>query len=319
VRFAAPLFLLGLLLVPVLLAALVAARRRARRYVVRFPATATVAALGGRVPAWRRNLPAALALASVALLAVALARPQATVAVPVERASVMMIIDVSRSMQATDVQPDRLQAAQRAARSFLDRLPDEARVGGLAYSDAVIAVEAPTTDHRVARNFIDGLVADGGTATGDAVLAALDAIEAERAEDGEGVRPAPAAIVLLSDGKTTVGSDPVEAARRAAELDVPIYTVALGTFEGVLPGTAFGPPLPVPPDPETLREMAQVSGGQAFEAADADALDTVYESLGSRIGTEDQRREVTAGFAGAGLLLLLGAAGLSLRFGGRLP
>lgn len=314
--FAAPAWLALLVLVPVLLAALLASRRRSQRYVVRYPAALAVAALGGTAPTWRRHVPPALALAAVTALAFALARPQTTIAVPVERASVVLITDASRSMQAGDVEPDRLRAAQSAARAFIEKLPEEVRLGSVAYSDAVSALQAPTTDHAATRTLIDSLVADGGTATGDALTAALDLIEADRRTGG---RRSPAAIVLLSDGKTTVGSDPVEAARRARTLRVPVYTVALGTPDGILPGSAFQPPLPVPPDPETLRLMARVSGGAAFQAEDADVLDTVYERLGSQIGTRQEDREVTAAFAGVGLVLLLGAALTSLRVAGRLP
>ena len=135
-------------------------------------------------------------------------------------------------------------------------------------------------------------------------------------EEGKTKRP-PSAIILLSDGKTTEGSDPVEAAREAARLKIPVYTVALGTPDGVVPGGPAGY-IPVPPDPETLREMAQVSGGQAFEVDDGDELQGVYEKLGSSVGTRPEQREITAGFAGGGLILLLAAFGSSVYWRGRL-
>jgi len=307
--FAAPLHLAALLVLPLLALAWAAARRRRRRFAIRHPGARTVAAVAGRAPAWpRRVAPALLGLAAAAL-ALALARPQTTVAVPVERASVMLVTDQSGSMLADDVEPTRLAAAQDAARAFLDQVPDGLLVGALSYSSGVGAALEPTADHDAVRDAIDALRAEGGTATGDALLAALDRLEARRGDDG---RVAPAAIVLLSDGATTQGSDPVQAAERAARLGIPVFTVALGTPEGTVqvPG---GQVLRVPPDPETLATIAQRSGGQAFSVEDAGELDRVYEELGSRIGTREERREVTVAFAGAGLLLLAGGLGAGLR------
>jgi Ca-activated chloride channel homolog len=229
---------------------------------------------------------------------------------------VVLVTDGSGSMAADDVSPSRLAAAQRAAERFLDRVPEELLVGFVTYSSQVDAVIEPTAEHDLVGAAIDTLRAEGGTATGDALSAALDRLEARKGDDG---RRAPAAIVLLSDGKTTEGSDPLAAARRAGQLDIPVYTVALGTPDGVVSGGPFRPPIPVPPDPQTLREIAERSGGRAFEVEDAAELDRVYERLGSRIGTRRERREVSAAFAGAGLLLLLGGLGTGLRWRGRLP
>jgi Ca-activated chloride channel family protein len=315
VSFASPIWLLGLLLVPAAIAAATASRRRARRYAVRFTGVPALKLAVGSTPAWRRHLPAALALAALAALVLALAKPQRTVAVPVQRASIVLVTDHSRSMQATDVRPDRLAAAQRAARTFLDQLPKEVRVGAVAFSDAPDAVQAPTTEHADAR-IIDGQVADGATATGDALQVAIDALVRDRQN---GKRP-PAAIVLLSDGKTTAGRDPIAVARGAGRVRIPIYTVALGTSDATVPNPyPFGSPLSVAPDPETLRRIATASGGRAFTAEDDDQLSSIYKRLGSQLGTRKQRREVTAGFAIGGLVLLLGAGVASLRWAGRLP
>ena len=312
--FASPLWLLSLLIVPAALAAYVANRARARRYAVRFTVVPSLRVAAGTVPAWQRHLPAALALAAAAALALALARPQATVAVPVEQASIMLVTDHSRSMEAGDVQPDRLTAAQKAARSFLSELPARTRVGIVAYSDAPDAVQAPTTDKDATRRIVDAQVADGATATGDALQVAIDALRQVR----HGARPVPSAIVLLSDGKTTAGRDPVPVARAAGRLHIPIYTVALGTTGGTVPGP-YGFPTSVQPDPETLRAISRVSGGRAFTAEDDSELSSIYKRLGSRLGTKHERREITAAFAAGGLVLLLVAAGVSLRRAGRLP
>jgi Ca-activated chloride channel family protein len=305
--FASPLFLLGLLAVPAGVALHLFAQRRRRRYAVRFPGAPLAALAVPAAPRWRRHVPSALLALSVAGLVMALARPEATVAVPVEQASVVLVTDTSRSMTATDVAPDRLDAARSAAGRFLDEAPEELRVGAVAFSDTARVLQPPTTDHEQVRAALAGLTADGGTATGDGLAAALESL-------GTGERRPPAAIVLLSDGKQTSGRDAVAIAREAAEQKVPVYTVALGTPDGVVDGI-----LRVPPDPEALREIAQVSGGQAFEASDGDQLTAVYERLGSQLGTRQETREVTAAFAAAGLLLLGGALAGSVRRFGRLP
>jgi Ca-activated chloride channel homolog len=299
--FAAPLFLLGLLAVPLGAALHALARRRRRRYAIRFPGAPLAATLAA--PSWRRRVPGGLLALAAAALAVALARPEATVAVPVEEASVVLVTDVSRSMQATDVAPDRLSAAQAAAERFLDEAPEDLRVGVVAFSDTARVLQPPTTEHDRVRAALGSLVADGGTATGEGLDAALRSLR----------RP-PAAVVLLSDGAATTGRDPLTVAQEAGERRIPVYTVALGTADGVVDGS-----LPVPPDPEALREIAGASGGRAYEAADGDSLAAVYEELGSRLGTREETREITAGFAGVGLLLLGGAMAASLRWTGRLP
>jgi Ca-activated chloride channel homolog len=309
--FQAPLFLLGLGVVPLVLAALAVARRRPARYAIRFPALPTLASVAPRGGRWRRHVPPALLCLALAGLALALARPEATIAVPVEQASVVLVTDTSGSMNATDVAPSRLAAAKDAAGSFLDGVPDELRVGLVGFSDAPHTVLNPTADREQVRAAIDRLAADGGTATGDALAGALQAL-GDRGEDAP-----PAAVVLLSDGANQTGRDPAAVAREAGAADVPVYTVALGTPGGQV--EELGQVIPVPPDPEALREIARVSGGEAFAAEDAGALDAVYERLGSQIGTREEKREVSAGFAAAGLLLLGGALAASLRWRGLLP
>jgi Ca-activated chloride channel family protein len=309
--FQAPLFLLGLSAIPLALLALRTARQRPAKYVVRFPATATLAAVAGRTGRARRIIPPALLCLALAGLITALARPEATIAVPVEKASVMLVTDTSGSMNATDVAPDRLTAAKAAASRFLDRVPEQLQTGLVAFADGPHTVLRPTQDRAQVHTTLQALHAEGGTATGDALESALTALGTREKNSP------PAAIVLLSDGASKAGRDPAEVAQEARDANVPIYTVALGTADGVV--EAGGQILSVPPDPEALAEVARISGGRAFAAEDADALDEVYETLGSRIGTKKEKREVSAGFAAAGLLLLGGAAFTSLRWRGRLP
>jgi Ca-activated chloride channel family protein len=309
-----PLALLALGLIPAIAAAYALARGRRRRLAVRFPGTAVFAASATGRAGWRRLVPPALLTGAAAVLAVAFAEPQASVAVPVEKASVVLVTDESGSMAADDVDPSRLDAARGAAKSFLDRVPDSLQVGFVAYSSGTNDLVEPTSDHGRVRGALDRLQADGGTATGDALNAALDRLASRRGKDG---RRAPAAIVLLSDGKTTDGSDPLTAAQRAKRLGIPISTVALGTPGAVLQGP-MGETIPVPPDPDTLREISRVTGGTFTEADSADRLDSVYKDLGSKIGTKHVRRQVTSSFTAAGLVLLLAGLGTGLRWRGRL-
>ncbi len=313
-----PWWLLTLLILPLGFLLHRIALRRRRQYAVRFPALGTLAGLIERPPAWRRRIPVGLLALAVIALAISLTRPERTVAVPVEQASVMLVTDASGSMEATDVKPDRLTAATDAAEAFLDRVPKATRVGIVAYSTSPHTTQAPTTDRELVRATLGSLSADGGTATGDALANALQALgrNPDATQPPEG-RQAPAAIILLSDGKAMGGRSPEEVAKVAGRLNIPIYTVALGTAAGVVQ-SPYGDPIPVPPDPQSLRRIARESGGEFFNVKDSQRLNAVYERLGSRLGTKPRKKEATAGFAGAGLALLALAALLGARWRGRL-
>lgn len=313
--FSAPLWLAALALIPIAIAASVAARRRARRYAVRFPAASTLQlAAAGAGSSWRRRVPPAFALAAIAALAFALARPHVSYSAPVNQASIMLVTDHSGSMAATDVEPTRLAAAERAADTFIDRLPSRVLVGAIAFSDAPDAVQAPQEDHAAARAVIDGQNANGATATGDALELALQLLK------GSDPKHPPSAIVLLSDGSANAGVDVSTVAREAARDKIPIDTVALGTPNGTLPSNVpFGPPVAVPPDPELMQQIAELSGGRSFNAQSADQLSSIYKGLADQLGSVTRKREVTVAFAIGGLAFLLLAAASSTRWSGRLP
>lgn len=304
--FGSPLWLLALALVPLALIAYIRMRRRVKRYAIRFTAVPTVREAAASSPAWERHLPAVGALAAVAVLAVALARPQIPVRAPVGQASVMLVSDHSGSMAADDVSPSRLAAAQRAANMFIDELPATVKVGAVAFSGTPDAAQPPVANHRAARAIIDAQTADGGTDTGGALSLAL------RELHGGDAKHPPSAIVLLSDGAANIGPNPVTEARIARQEHIPIYTVALGTAHGVL-SDYFGQVVPVPPDPQLMRRIAEVSGGRAFSAKSADQLSSIYKSLGSKLGSVTRKHEVTALFAIGGVLLLVAAAGAAVR------
>lgn len=310
--FAQPLFLLALLLVPLGVVAYLGHERNRRAAAAAFAAPAVLASVVPSTPGWRRHVPLVAYALALAVLILALAKPQRTVAVPVERASIMLTTDFSGSMQATDVPPTRLAAARAAADRFLEEVPAAVRVGLVAFNQSPRLLESPTTDRAAVRNAIAVLEPSGGTATGEALAVSLEALSQQK--DPEGAR-VPSAIILLSDGASVRGRPPQELARRAKELKIPIYTVTLGTPTGTIRVPRSNGTVetrPVPPDPSESREVAQISGGRAYTADTAGDLGDVYKALGSRIGYRDEQREITAAFSGGALALLAGGALLSL-------
>ncbi|HEX8744143.1 MAG TPA: VWA domain-containing protein [Thermoleophilaceae bacterium] len=316
--FGEPTVLLGLLVLPLAVFWYVGEQRRRRLAAQAFAAPALHPSVAPVRPRWRRHAPMAVVALALTALVLAAAKPQRTVAVPIERASIVLTTDVSGSMTATDVKPNRLVAAKRAARSFVERVPARVNVGLVAFNQQPRVLQSPTTDRAEILSAIDAMEPSGGTATGEAIAAALRALD--RRANASGRKP-PGAIVLLSDGASTSGQDPIEAARAAQREDVRVYTVTLGTPGGTITVPAEGggtQTVPVPPDPESLERIARESGGRSFDAATAGGLQEVYERLGSQLSHRDEKREVTAAFAGGGLGLLLAAAAMSLRWFGRL-
>jgi Ca-activated chloride channel family protein len=325
--FVSPHLLWALLLVPALLAGYLLLQRRRMRYAMRFTNVDLLANLVAASPRWRRHVPPAAFLLALAALLFAMARPQLITEVPREEASVVLATDVSGSMQATDVSPTRLDAAERAATRFLDRVPDELRVGLVTFSSEAHLVVQPTEEHDVVRDSLRRLEAEGGTAIGDAVALATDLAartgDEQLASDGTEEDGPPLVVLLLSDGAPSPDTlDPIEAAQQAKAAGIPVYTIALGTDEGtveVVDELGFTETIEVPPDRETLAEIARITGAAAFSAPTEQALDAVYDRLGSSIGYEEELREITYAFAAGGLVLLLVAGTLSALWFNRLP
>ena len=354
--FADPILLAGLLIVPAALVAYHLAQRRRSRYAVRFTNVALLENLVARTPAWRRHVPPALYVLAMAALVVALARPSMAVAVPREEATIILTMDVSGSMLATDVSPSRLAAAKEAANDFVDGLAAGVKVGLVAFSTAPRVLVPPTTDRAAIHQGIDDLQARGGTALGDAIVTSLEAagLDPSASAAGPNAMPAPSAdasgspapsdsgsgsprpsaaagtaeqpviaTVLLSDGANSTGElEPLPAAEQAAALGVPIYTIALGTSDGVVTvpdelGVLHT--VNVPPDTETLAAIAETTGGRSFEAPSAADLKAIYDHLGSRIGYTTEQREVTQWFAAAALLMVVAGAGLAAHWFNRFP
>jgi Ca-activated chloride channel homolog len=318
--FASPFVLWGLLLIPVGLLAYWLVQRRRIKYAARFTNLDLLANVVDASPGRRRHIPAVLALAALAALIVAMARPQAVVAVPRDDATVVLTMDGSASMNATDVPPTRLEAAKSAASSFLDDLPERFRVGLVSFSNATRVLEEPTDDRDAVRTSLDEIQGEVGTAIGDAIRDSISL--APREENGQRSDKKLFAVLLLSDGKNTAGVDPLDVLDEAKEAGVPIYTIALGTDAGTveIPDEFGGTQtVPVPPDPETLRRIAQETGGRFFEAPTEADLQAVYEEIGSQVSYEDEERELTAAFAGAGAVFLLIGASLSALWFGRIP
>jgi Ca-activated chloride channel homolog len=330
-----PLALLALLVVPAALVAWYIVQRWPSRYAVAYTNLDVLAEVVDRSTPWRRWVPPALFLLALAALALGLARPHVTVMAPSERATIVLAIDSSGSMMAEDVKPTRFVAAQEAVRTFLDDLPPKVRVGMMTFAAETEVVTPPTPARTIVRQALDFLVPLRGTAIGDAVgraaEVAKDAVDpqSERtlasfgstaAADDD--KRAPAAVLFLSDGFQTTGLlTPLDGAARARELGIPVYTIALGTDRGVVQ-FGFGPEqreVPVPPDRESLRLIAEQTHGKYFDAPTAEALQAAYKELGSLLGEEPKDVEATAVFLGIGAALALIAAAFSAVWFARIP
>ena len=341
VTFERPLLLLTLLVVPLAVALYVLAERRRMRYAIRFTNLDVLAGVVGDRYG-RRFVPLALFLLALAALCIGMARPQHTTLVPRDRATVILVIDVSRSMEAKDVKPSRIGAATAAIRTFLDRVPDRLQVGLIAFAGDPAVAAPPTTNHDLVRKSLDTIEwfpSFGGTAIGDALAAAVklgqQAVSGESGNLASAIAAAPntqtrglVSILFLSDGAQTRGElEPLQGAERARVAGIPVYTVALGTpngalnFGGGFPGAGpfGGRRVPVPPDPATLKAIADRTGGEFFAAQSEKSLQAAYKKLGSRLGRKPGQSEITYGFLAVAALLLVAAGLLSSLWSPRLP
>jgi Ca-activated chloride channel family protein len=318
--FREPLVLIGLALLPLAVAAYVAAQRRRRRFAVRYTNVDLLASVATASPL--RHLPALLALLALASLLIGLARPERTVAAKREEATVVMVTDTSGSMLAKDVRPDRLTAAREAARTLTRLVPEDFRLGLIKFGSLAEQVVEPTTDRSRMELALRNLRVAGGTAMGDGLELGLEAARTPIPDGLGGTRRLPTSIVLLSDGASTRGADPIDVAQVAKRERIRIYTVALGTPGGVLetrrPDGSTRQEQ-VPPDTLTLQEIARETGGRYFNAPDSDQLEAVYSTLATRFATVPEKQELTSAFAGGSLALLLGGLAFGLVRGGRLP
>ena len=318
--FQSPLALIGLVLVPVLVGLYVVRERRRQSFASRFTTTALLPNLVDAAPGWRRHLPVALFLVALAAMIVGVARPHASVSVQREEATVLIAIDSSLSMSAQDVRPSRLAAAQSAAQAFVDGMPKKFRVGVIGFAGRAYVAVPPTQDRELVHNALKALKPGQGTALGDAVALGTRLARAERTSDG---RIPPTAMLVISDGAQKSGrTTPDAAAAQAKSLHIPVYTVVVGTQDGVVNVPVAGgyqAQLRVPPSPDTLRAVASVTGGQFFTAPDATRLRQIYQKLGSRLGRRHVKREVSDLFAGGSAALMLLGGALSALWFRRVP
>jgi Ca-activated chloride channel family protein len=294
-------------------------QRRRGRYAVRFTNLALLEAVAPARPGWRRHATAAAFLVALSSLVVAFARPTHDEKIPRERATVIVAIDVSLSMQATDVEPSRLDAVKAAAKEFVDQLPPKINVGLVSFAATSQIDVSPTTDRARVKRAIDVLELNEGTAIGEAIFNSLSAIAQQAVADDSAREQIPARIVLMSDGKTTQGRPNSLAIDAANKAKVPVSTIAFGTDHGEIVVPQEPVPVPVPVDKTALQDIASETGGSFFSAASAAELETVYADIGSSIGFEFEPREISSWFVGAALLALIATAAMSLAWFNRLP
>jgi Ca-activated chloride channel family protein len=304
--FASPLWLLSLLAVPALLAAFAAMARRSRRDEVAYTNLELLAAITPAPRRWRRLVPVALLVLALAVAAAATAKPQARFTTVQRHARVVLLVDVSGSMSARDVEPTRLDAATHAMRTFLDRVPHSVEVGLVQFSFEPEVLDPPTTDRGLLRQTLGYLFPEAGTAIGDAIAGTVPLVR----DHG--------AIVLLSDGTQNHGRlTALQGAARARARNIRIDTIALGTPGGTL--YEAGRYAPVPPDPALMRAIAKATGGRTFSAHTAAALGSIYAHLGGTVASHRATHHLASWFAAAAALLLVAAVGLGRLWGSALP
>ena len=315
--FLSPERLLILLVIPVVVLGYIFATRRKNRRGMRFTNTSMLDVVVPKQSQWRRHVAVALSLLSLITLSAAFARPKTQIDVPRERATVVLVIDASLSMQATDVKPTRLDAAKQAAIDFVRALPEKYNVSVVSMAGSSAILVPPTTAHNTVETAINSIQLQESTAIGEGIATGLRALQQAPKDPKNPNAIAPGAMVLLSDGTNTAGRAPLQVAAEAKAAKVPVYTIAYGTENGYV--DLDGKREPVPVDHEEMRQLAESTGGDYFAAATADQLKKVYQNIGSEVGYEKADREVTARFAGYGLALAVLAALGAISLGAKWP
>jgi Ca-activated chloride channel family protein len=324
--FTHPWWLLLLLVIAALVVVYLQMQRRRQRDTLRFSNLELLERVLPKRPAWQRHAPTALVLVALVLLTVALAGPTAEAKVPRNRATVILVIDVSLSMEATDVAPKRIDAAKVAAKGFADRLTPGINLGLISFAGTAAVLVSPTVDRDPVKRAIDGMKLSESTATGEAIFAALQSIDSfSQGLSGGTEGPPPARVVLMSDGKQTLPGPDGEneprgsftAAHKAGEAKIPISTISFGTLLGRI--ELQGHAVPVPVDDDSLRRIAQITGGQFFTAASQEELQQVYDTLGEQIGYEIRRVDTSRPWLIGGVLLAMAGLGTAFALGRRLP
>ncbi|GAB3884204.1 VWA domain-containing protein [Kibdelosporangium lantanae] len=323
-RFADAWWFLMLVVIALLVVAYVWMQRRRRTRVMRFTNLALLEKVAPKRSRRTRHLPIALLGAALVLFTIALAGPTAEAKVPRNRATVMLVIDVSLSMESTDVKPNRLEAAQAAAKSFASGLTPGINLGLISFAGTATVLVSPTTSRQGVVKAIDTLRLAQSTATGEAIFSALQSIEGFSQVVGGPEGPPPARIVLMSDGKQTIPTDNQDdprgmftAARAAADAKIPVSTISFGTSDGTV--NIDGRNTPVPVDDDSLGEVAKLSGGEFYKAATADELRKVYDTLGEQIGYEIKDADASRPWLILGTIVAVSAAASALFIGQRLP
>jgi len=315
--FASPGYLLLLIIVAVFAAAYAVLQVRRQRFVARFSNVELLGSVAPRRPGWRRHLTFALLLIALTVLSLGVARPASAVKVPRENATVILDIDVSLSMEATDVLPSRIATAKQAAKSFVGLLPSRINLGLVSFGGQANLLVPPTRERDAVRRAISGLHLEESTAIGEAIFTSLQAIQTFiRSTTAQGTKPAPARIVLLSDGTNTVGRSIESAVAAAQKAHVQVSTIAFGTQNGTV--TIHGISRQVPADDAALQQIAQSTGGSFHTAHSEQELSSVYKDIGSQIGYTTQHRDISWRFLFAGLLFLFAAGGAAMLWSGRL-
>ncbi|HEY5785950.1 MAG TPA: VWA domain-containing protein [Microlunatus sp.] len=315
--FLSPDRLLILLVIPLLIAAYIFATRRKNRRGMRFTNTSMLDVVVPKQSQWRRHLAVALSLLSLVTLTAAFAQPSTQIDVPRERATVVIVIDASQSMQASDVAPNRLAAAKASAIEFVEKIPDKYNVSVVSMAGNSSILVPPTLAHNTVENAINSIQLQDGTAIGEGIFTALRALQQAPKDPSKPDSVAPGAIIMLTDGYNTAGRAPMQAAAAAREAKVPIYTIAYGTENGYV--DLDGKREPVPVDHELMKQIASVTNGRYFAAATIDELKTVYDNINSEVGYEKAEREVTSRFAGYGLAFAVLAALGAISLGAKWP